>query len=57
VHGGVISTLLDTALGCAVHTKLEPGEGYATGEVIHVGRSVGTCWRTPKATLHIVRRG
>ena len=33
VHGGVISTLLDTALGCAVHTTLGPGEGYATTEL------------------------
>ena len=33
VHGGVISTLLDTALGCAVHTHLGPGDGYATAEL------------------------
>ena len=33
VHGGVIATLLDTVLGCAVHTTLEPGEGYATTEL------------------------
>jgi uncharacterized protein (TIGR00369 family) len=33
VHGGVISTLLDTALGCALQTTLEPGVGYATTEL------------------------
>jgi uncharacterized protein (TIGR00369 family) len=33
VHGGVIATLLDTALGCAVHTCLAPGERYATTEL------------------------
>jgi acyl-coenzyme A thioesterase PaaI-like protein len=28
VHGGVISTLLDSALSCAVHTTLPAGTGY-----------------------------
>ena len=63
VHGGVISTLLDTAVGCAVQTYLGPGEGYATaelsvnfvrpvdaetgriiatGEVLHIGRTMAT---------------
>ncbi|WP_029061767.1 PaaI family thioesterase [Labrenzia sp. DG1229] len=30
VHGGWISTLIDTALSCAVHTTLKPGEFYTT---------------------------
>ena len=30
VHGGVHSTLLDTACGCAVHSTLEVGELYTT---------------------------
>ena len=30
VHGGVISTLLDTAAACAVHTTLAPGELYTS---------------------------
>jgi len=30
VHGGWIMTLLDSALGCAVHTTLAPGEGYVS---------------------------
>ena len=25
VHGGWSATLLDSALGCAVHTRMEPG--------------------------------
>jgi uncharacterized protein (TIGR00369 family) len=33
VHGGVISTLLDSALSCAVHTMLPPGTGYTTAEL------------------------
>ncbi len=30
VHGGVLSTMLDTAAGCSVHSTLEPGEGYTS---------------------------
>ena len=30
VHGGVISTVLDSATGCAVHATLPPGWGYTT---------------------------
>ncbi len=30
VHGGYAATLLDSALGCSVHTVLEPGERYTT---------------------------
>ncbi|MFL5871712.1 MAG: PaaI family thioesterase [Solirubrobacterales bacterium] len=30
VHGGYAATLLDSALGCAVHTTLEAGAGYTT---------------------------
>ena len=39
VHGGWYATLLDSALGCAVHTMLEPGQGYTTAELgIHIVR-------------------
>ena len=30
VHGGWMSTLLDSALGCAVHSTLKAGQGYTT---------------------------
>ncbi|WP_327117875.1 PaaI family thioesterase [Nocardia sp. NBC_01730] len=30
VHGGVLSTLLDTAAACAVHTTLKPGQFYTS---------------------------
>jgi uncharacterized protein (TIGR00369 family) len=33
VHGGWISTLLDSCLGCAIHTMLEAGQGYTTAEL------------------------
>jgi uncharacterized protein (TIGR00369 family) len=33
VHGGWFSTLLDSALGCAVHTTLAAGKAYTTLEL------------------------
>ena len=33
VHGGIALTLLDSAMGCAVHTTLPAGVGYTTLEV------------------------
>jgi uncharacterized protein (TIGR00369 family) len=33
VHGGVISTLVDSALGCAVHSRLPAGVGYTSLEI------------------------
>ena len=44
VHGGWFATLLDSALGCAVHTLMEPGRGYTTAELgINLVRAI-----TPK---------
>ncbi|MES2718392.1 MAG: PaaI family thioesterase [Pseudomonadota bacterium] len=33
IHGGWFATLLDSALGCAVHTLMPPGRGYTTAEL------------------------
>ena len=33
VHGGYAATLLDSACGCAVHSKLGPTQGYTTLEL------------------------
>ena len=33
VHGGVVATLLDSAMGAAVHSTLPQGAGYVTLEV------------------------
>lgn len=43
VHGGVISSLLDSAMGCAVHSTLPEGVGYTTIELsINFVRAVPT---------------
>jgi uncharacterized protein (TIGR00369 family) len=33
VHGGYAATLLDSACGCAVHSKLSPAQAYTTLEL------------------------
>jgi uncharacterized protein (TIGR00369 family) len=33
VHGGIAATLLDSCMGCAVHTTLEPGVAYTTADL------------------------
>ena len=33
VHGGIMATLLDSSMSCAVHSRLLAGESYATVEV------------------------
>jgi uncharacterized protein (TIGR00369 family) len=33
VHGGIAATLLDSCMGCAVHTTLEAGAGYTTTDL------------------------
>jgi uncharacterized protein (TIGR00369 family) len=35
VHGGVAATILDSCMGCAVHTTLAAGVGYTTAD-LHV---------------------
>ena len=33
MHGGWIAALLDSCVGCAVHTTLPVGKGYTTAEL------------------------
>lgn len=47
VHGGWAATLVDSALGCCVHTLLDAGEAYSTAEMkINYTRPI-----TPKTGL------
>jgi uncharacterized protein (TIGR00369 family) len=42
IHGGWYATLLDSALGCAVHTMLPAGRGYTTAELsVTLVRAIG----------------
>ncbi|MGC0418858.1 PaaI family thioesterase [Embleya sp. AB8] len=33
MHGGIAATLLDSAMGCAVHTTLPPATGYTSLDI------------------------
>lgn len=60
LHGGICATLLDSVMGCAVHTTLGPGVGYGTLELkVNYIRSVPTDGRRIIGygkTIHVGRR-
>ena len=58
VHGGWYATLLDSALGCAVHTTLPPGMAYTTAEVsVNIVRAATAKTGPLRSTGHIVHSG
>jgi uncharacterized protein (TIGR00369 family) len=55
VHGGWYGTLLDSAMGCAVHTLMPVGRGYTTAEYsVNLVKTVkpGGVYRTLGKVLH-----
>ena len=60
VHGGVASSLLDSAMGAAVQTTLAKGEGYATLEFkINLIRPLATRIKKVRGmakTIHVGNR-
>lgn len=60
VHGGICATLLDSVMGCAVHTHMPAGVGYTTLELkVNYIRAVATDDVTLVATgttIHVGRR-
>jgi uncharacterized protein (TIGR00369 family) len=58
VHGGYASTLLDTVLGCAVQTTLEPGEAYTTQSLeVKLLRPITAATVGVRAEAEVVHRG
>jgi uncharacterized protein (TIGR00369 family) len=49
VHGGIFATMLDSAMGCAVHSTLPAGKAYTTLE-IKVNLVKALTIRTPKVS-------
>jgi uncharacterized protein (TIGR00369 family) len=42
IHGGWYATLLDSALGCAVHSMMPAGRGYTTAELgVNLVKAIG----------------
>ena len=58
VHGGIAATLLDTVMGCAVHTTLPAGVGYTTLELkINYVRAARTDGQTLTGTGGVIHSG
>lgn len=58
VHGGVAATLLDTVMGCAVHTLLPAGVGYTTLDIsVRYQRAVTVDTGTVVATGTVLHSG
>jgi uncharacterized protein (TIGR00369 family) len=58
VHGGLVCTLADSAAGCAVHTTLEPGAGYASIDItVNYLRPVTLASGTLVATGRVTKPG
>jgi uncharacterized protein (TIGR00369 family) len=58
VHGGLLATVLDSALGCAVHSTLPQGTGYSTLEIkVNFTRPVRIDTGLLRAEAKIIHRG
>lgn len=58
VHGGYASTILDSALGCAVHTTLELGEAYTTLTLeVKLVRPITAATEQVRAEADVLYRG
>ena len=58
VHGGIAATLLDSSMGCAVHTTLAPGLGYTTAQLnLHYLRSMQPGMGRVRAVGTVLHRG
>jgi uncharacterized protein (TIGR00369 family) len=58
VHGGIAATLLDSCMGCAVHTTLPAGVGYTTAQLnLHYLRSMQPGMGPVRATGTVIHRG
>ncbi|MGD0453482.1 MAG: PaaI family thioesterase [Solirubrobacteraceae bacterium] len=58
VHGGIAATILDSCMGCAVHTTLEAGVGYTTADLqVRYIRAMGDATGRVLAEGRVVHRG
>ena len=58
VHGGYAATLLDSALGCSVHTTMAKGEAYTTLELkLNMVRPITSTVGVLSAEGRVIHRG
>ena len=58
IHGGIAATLLDSCMGCAVHTTLQPGQRYTTAQLnLHYLRAMQPGTGPVRATGTVIHAG
>ena len=58
VHGGWFATLLDSALGCAVHSLMPAGRAYTTAELsVNIVKAIGPKVQRVRAIGEVVHCG
>jgi uncharacterized protein (TIGR00369 family) len=58
IHGGITATLLDSAMACAVHSILQPGQSYTTAQLnVHYLRAMQPGYGPVRATGTVIHRG
>ena len=58
IHGGWYATLLDSAMGCAVHTRIPAGRGYTTAELsVNIVRAIGPKVQRVRAEGKVLHAG
>lgn len=58
VHGGWYATLLDSALGCSVHTLLPAGRAYTTAELsVNIVKALNPKVQRVRAIGHVLHCG
>ncbi len=58
VHGGIAATLLDSCMGCAVHTTLDPGVAYTTADLqVRYVRAMDAATGRVRAEGTVIHRG
>jgi uncharacterized protein (TIGR00369 family) len=58
IHGGWYATLLDSALGCSIHTKIPAGRGYTTAELsVNLVRAISPKVKRLRAEGRVIHCG
>jgi uncharacterized protein (TIGR00369 family) len=58
IHGGWFATILDSALGCAVHSRMPPGHGYTTAELsVNIVKALTPKVQRVRAVGHVLHCG
>jgi len=58
VHGGWYATLLDSAMGCAVHTLMPAGRAYTTAELsVNIVRAISPTVQRVRAEGRVIHCG